>query len=39
VRGGVECLIASGRQPEQIPDLVDGKGICTRFPVSETAVQ
>lgn len=39
VRGGVECLIASGRHPEQIPDLVDGKGICTRFPVSEAAVQ
>lgn len=32
VRGGVECLIASGRHPEQIPDLVEGRGVCTRFP-------
>lgn len=33
VRGGVECLIASGRHAEQVPDLVAGHGIGTRFPV------
>lgn len=34
VHGGVECIIASGRHAEQIPALVDGTGVCTRFPVS-----
>jgi glutamate 5-kinase len=33
VHGGVECIIASGRHAEQIPSLIYGKGICTRFPV------
>ena len=33
VRGGVECLIASGRHPEQIPELAAGRGIGTRFPL------
>lgn len=33
VRGGVECLIASGRHAEQIPLLVEGGGVGTRFPV------
>ena len=33
VEGGIECIIASGRHPEQIADLAEGKGICTRFPV------
>jgi glutamate 5-kinase len=33
VRGGVECIIASGRHAEQIADLVEGGGIGTRFPV------
>ncbi len=33
VEGGVECIIASGRSPEQIPELVQGGGIGTRFPV------
>jgi glutamate 5-kinase len=32
VQGGVECLIASGRHAEQIPELVLGRGIGTRFP-------
>jgi glutamate 5-kinase len=32
VAGGVECLIASGRHAEQIPELVLGEGVCTRFP-------
>ena len=31
VQSGVECIIASGRAPEQIPDLVQGSGIGTRF--------
>jgi glutamate 5-kinase len=33
VNGGVECIIASGRHPEQIADLAEGSGICTRFPL------
>ena len=32
VRGGVQCIIASGRHAEQIPALVEGRGVCTRFP-------
>lgn len=32
VRGGVQCIIASGRHAEQIPALVEGQGVCTRFP-------
>jgi len=35
VAGGIECIIASGRHPEQIADLVEGRGTCTRFPVKE----
>lgn len=31
VNGGVECIIASGRQAEQIPAVVAGGGVCTRF--------
>lgn len=31
VNGGVECIIASGRHAEQIPAVVAGAGICTRF--------
>jgi glutamate 5-kinase len=34
VLGGVECLIASGRHAEQIPELVEGRGVGTRFPVT-----
>ena len=33
VHGGVECVIASGRNPEQMVDLVEGRGTGTRFPV------
>ncbi len=32
VDGGVDCIIASGRHPEQIADLVEGNGVGTRFP-------
>lgn len=35
VGGGIECIIASGRHPEQIADLVEGRGVCTRFPVTK----
>ncbi len=34
VDGGIECAIASGRHPEQIADIVEGAGTCTRFPVA-----
>lgn len=30
-RAGIEVTIASGRRTDQIPDLLHGKGICTRF--------
>ncbi len=33
VHGGVPCIIASGMQPEQIVELVEGRGTGTRFPV------
>lgn len=36
VHGGVECIIASGRHAEQIPSLINGEGICTRFPASRS---
>jgi glutamate 5-kinase len=32
VHGGIECVIASGRHPEQMVDLVEGRGAGTRFP-------
>lgn len=32
VRDGIECIIASGRRPEQVVDLVEGRGAGTRFP-------
>ena len=31
VNGGVECIIANGRKAEQIPAVIAGTGICTRF--------
>lgn len=37
VSGGVECIIASGRHAEQIPALVRGEGVCTRFRVTTPA--
>jgi glutamate 5-kinase len=33
VQGGIPCIIASGRHPEQLADLVEGGGVGTRFPV------
>jgi glutamate 5-kinase len=32
VNHGVQCIIASGRQAEQIPAVIEGQGVCTRFP-------
>jgi glutamate 5-kinase len=29
---GIDCIIANGRRAEQIPDLVRGEGMGTRFP-------
>ena len=35
VKGGIETCIANGREPEQLSDIVEGGGYCTRFkPVS-----
>jgi len=34
--GGVAAIIASGHRLEQLSDLVDGGGICTRFPAAES---
>lgn len=31
VHGGIECIIASGRHPEQLVDVIAGSGTCTRF--------
>lgn len=31
VNNGVECIVCSGRQAEQIPAVIAGQGICTRF--------
>ncbi|HCN30867.1 MAG TPA: glutamate 5-kinase [Verrucomicrobiales bacterium] len=31
VNAGVECVIASGRHAEQIPAVIAGTGVCTRF--------
>ena len=33
VNGGVECIICSGRHAEQIPAVIAGGGVCTRFTV------
>jgi glutamate 5-kinase len=38
---GVQCIIANGRKPEQLVDIVNGQGICTRFILksNQTAAQ
>jgi glutamate 5-kinase len=28
---GIECCIANGRHPQRLGDIINGKGICTRF--------
>lgn len=33
-QAGVEVLVANGREPEQLTDLVSGSGRCTRFEAS-----
>jgi glutamate 5-kinase len=30
---GIPAIIANGRRPEQLADLVRGGGVCTRFPI------
>jgi glutamate 5-kinase len=35
VDGGVQCIIANGRAAEQIPAVIAGQGVCTRFPVPQ----
>lgn len=37
VNDGVQCIIASGRHAEQLPAVVAGGGVCTRFPVRPAA--
>lgn len=37
VSAGIETLIASGLRPEQLPELVEGKGVATRFSAKSTA--
>jgi glutamate 5-kinase len=37
VQSGVECIIASGRHAEQLPQIVEGGGVCTRFPTSHSS--
>jgi glutamate 5-kinase len=32
VNSGVECIIANGREAEQLPAVIEGRGVCTRFP-------
>jgi glutamate 5-kinase len=34
IDAGIEAVIASGLQPEQLPDIIAGQGICTRFSTS-----
>lgn len=38
IESGIECIIASGRQPEQLIELVEGKGRGSRFSVPGAAV-
>jgi glutamate 5-kinase len=35
IAGGIEVVIANGRKPERLSDIVEGKGICTRFAVED----
>ena len=37
VDAGIDCIIASGRHAEQLPDVINGSGICTRFPGKKRA--
>ena len=32
---GVEVVIGNGREPQRLPDILNGKGICTRFLVDK----
>jgi glutamate 5-kinase len=35
VNGGIDCIIADGRVPEAIPEIIAGGGVCTRFPAKK----
>lgn len=37
IESGIESIIASGRHPERLMELVEGNGIGSRFPVSDIA--
>ena len=37
VNSGVECIIASGRNSEQLPLLANSGGVCTRFPIKKSS--
>jgi len=39
VNHGVQCIIASGRQAEQLPLVVEGGGVCTRFTARKVSAQ
>ncbi|MBU6301111.1 MAG: glutamate 5-kinase [Verrucomicrobia bacterium] len=34
VEGGIEAVIADGKHPEQLPQVIAGQGFCTRFLVA-----
>ena len=38
VNSGIETIIASGLHPEQLPELVEGRGVGTRFRVKAAAL-
>jgi glutamate 5-kinase len=37
VEAGIETVIANGRKPEQLAEIMDGRGVATRFPVCRHA--
>lgn len=39
INAGIETLIASGLNPEQLPELVAGRGLATRFPAQSVPTQ
>ncbi len=38
VDSGIECIIANGRRAEQLPLIVGGGGVCTRFLIKNPAL-
>ncbi|WP_309490203.1 glutamate 5-kinase [Oceaniferula flava] len=39
VDGGIETCIANGREPERLRDIINGRGICTRFLAKKPATK